>query len=113
MLQILHNPRCSKSRAGLKLLEDKGLNPEVIKYIDTPLSPDTFKDILNRLGMKPIDVIRKNEDLYKQKYKDKELSDDEWIEVMINNPRLIERPIVINGNKAVIGRPAEVIETIL
>ncbi|TAJ13293.1 arsenate reductase (glutaredoxin) [Marinilabiliaceae bacterium JC017] len=113
MIKILHNPRCSKSRAGLKLLEEKGIQPEIVKYLDQPLSTQELKEILAMMGKRPTDILRTNEDLYKKAYKGKELTDDEWIEVMVANPRLIERPIVINGNKAVLGRPAENIETIL
>ncbi|MCU4177876.1 arsenate reductase (glutaredoxin) [Carboxylicivirga sp. N1Y90] len=113
MVTILHNPRCSKSRAGLKLLEDKGVEVEVCKYLDEALTPDQLTDILVKLGKRPMDIIRTNEDIFKEEFKDKELSDEEWILAMLEYPRLIERPIIINGDKAVIGRPAEIIETIL
>ena len=113
MIQILHNPRCGKSRAGLKLLQEKGIEPEIIKYLDNTPSAKEFKSILKKMGAKPADVLRKNEAIYKESYKGKELSDDEWIKVMVKNPKLIERPIVINGDKAVLGRPAEEIGKIL
>jgi len=113
MVQILHNPRCAKSRAGLKFLQDKGIEPEIIKYLDNPPSAEEFKEILRKMGAKPVDVLRKNEAIYKEKFKGKEFTDDEWIEIMVNNPKLIERPIVINGDKAVLGRPAEKIEEVL
>ena len=113
MIQILHNPRCAKSRAGLKYLQDKGIEPEIIKYLDSPLSHDEFKTILRKMGAKPTDVLRKNEAVYKQQFKGKEFSDDEWIDIMLANPKLIERPIVINGDKAVLGKPAENIEQVL
>jgi len=113
MIQILHNPRCAKSRAGLKYLQDKGIEPEIIKYLDDPLSHDEFKTILQKMVAKPTDVLRKNEAVYKQQFKGKEFTDDEWIDIMLANPKLIERPIVINGDKAVLGKPAENIEQIL
>jgi len=113
MIQILHNPRCAKSRAGLKFLQDKGIEPEIIKYLeDTPTAAE-FKDILKKMGAKPTDVLRKNEAIFKEQFKGKEFSDDEWVEIMVSNPKLIERPIVINGGKAVLGRPAEAIEKVL
>ena len=113
MITILHNPRCSKSRAGLKFLEDKGAEFEVCKYLDEPLTPDELSDILRKLGKRPMDIIRTKEDVFKEEFKDKELSDEEWILAMLEHPRLIERPIIINGDKAIIGRPAEIIDTIL
>jgi len=113
MITILHNPRCSKSRAGVALLEEKGLEFEVCKYQDEPLRPDELSDILEKLGKRPLDIIRKNEEIFKSEFADKELSDEEWILAMLEYPSLIERPIVINGDKAVIGRPTEEIETIL
>ena len=113
MITILHNPRCSKSRAGVTLLEEKGVEFEICKYLDEALTPDELGDILDKLGKRPLDIIRKNEEVYKSEFADKELSDEEWILAMLEYPRLIERPIVINGDKAVIGRPTEKIETIL
>ncbi len=113
MIEILHNPRCSKSRAGLKYLEDKGIEPEVIKYLDEPLTPDELSEILEKLDLHPLDVIRKGEEVYKTEFADKELSDEEWILAMLEYPQLLERPIVINGEKAVIARPVELIDTIL
>lgn len=113
MVTILHNPRCSKSRAGLQVLEAKGVDFEVCKYLDEAMTPDELSEILKKLGKRPLDIIRTKEDIFKEEFKDKELSDEEWILAMLEHPRLIERPIVINGDKAVIGRPAELIETIL
>jgi len=113
MITILHNPRCSKSRAGVALLEEKGVEFEIFKYLDDPLTPDELTGILEKLGKRPLDIIRKNEDIFKEEFADKELSDEEWILAMLEYPRLIERPIVINGDKAIIGRPTEDIETIL
>ncbi len=113
MIKIYHNPKCSKSRAGLKYLEDKGIKPEVVEYMKNPLTTRELKDILAALNMKPLDLIRKKEDLFVKEYKGKSLTDDEWLKIMADNPRLIERPVVVNGSKAVIARPAEKIEDIL
>ncbi len=113
MIKILHNPRCSKSRAGVTLLEEKGVEFEIIKYLDDPLTPDELTTVIEKLGIRPLELVRKNEADYKEELADKELSDEEWILAMVENPRLIERPIVINGDKAVIGRPVEAIESIL
>ncbi|WP_430814284.1 arsenate reductase (glutaredoxin) [Carboxylicivirga sp. RSCT41] len=113
MIKILHNPRCSKSRAGVTLLEEKGLEFEIIKYLDDPLTPEELGSVIEKLGIRPLELIRKNEAVYKDEFADKELSDEEWILAMLEHPRLIERPIIVNGDKAVIGRPAEAIESIL
>ncbi len=107
MIKILHNPRCSKSRQGLALLESTGQPFEVVKYLETPLNVETLKEIISKLGISPIELVRTNEAIWKSDYKGKTLSDDEIINAMITHPKLIERPIVIKGNKAVIARPAE------
>ena len=113
MIKIYHNPRCTKSRQGLELLETSRKSFEVIKYLENPLTFDELKNIIELLDMKPMDLVRKNESIWKTNYKDKNLSSTEVIHAMIENPKLIERPIVINGNKAVIGRPTEEILSIL
>lgn len=107
MIQLFHNPRCRKSREGLSLLEKSGKDFEVIKYLETPLSKSQLKNIVAVLGIKPIELVRKNEAIWKSDYKSKELSDEAIIEAMLKHPKLIERPIVINNKKAVIGRPPE------
>lgn len=109
MITIYHNPRCSKSREGLALLEQSGKKFEVIKYLEDLISEKELKTIISKLGIEPMDLIRKNEAIWKSDYKGKELSDEQIIKAMINNPKLIERPIIVNGNKAVIGRPKELI----
>lgn len=105
MIKILHNPRCSKSREGLHLLENSGKDFEVIKYLDVPISEARLKEVIALLEIKPIDLIRKNEAIWKSDYKSKALTDSEVIAAMVKHPKLIERPIVINGKQAVIGRP--------
>lgn len=113
MIQILHNPRCRKSREGLLFLEKKGIEFEVVKYLENQLSESELKDIISKLGISPIELVRKNEAIWKSDFKGKNLSDSEIIKAMVEHPKLIERPIIINKNKAIVGRPAEAIETIL
>lgn len=113
MIKIYHNNRCSKSRCGLEILEKSGKPFEIIKYLEDTLSPKTLKDIITLLKIKPIDLVRKNEAIWKENYKNKTLTDTQIINAMVENPKLIERPIIINGNKAVIGRPPELILDIL
>ena len=107
MYTIYHNPRCTKSRATLALLTDRNIEPKVIDYLKTPPTAQELKAIVSKLGIKPEALVRKGEDVYKQKFAGKTLSDAQWIEALAANPILIERPIVLRGNKAVIGRPPE------
>jgi arsenate reductase len=106
-MHYYHNPRCKKSREGLQLLEEKGLQPEVILYMTEPLSPMDLEDILVKLSIDAEDLIRSKEAVWKEEFKDKELSEDELVLAMIEYPQLMERPILVNGDKAVIGRPTE------
>ena len=113
MIKIYHNSRCSKSRCGLELLEQSGKPFEIVKYLDDTLSAKAIKEIITLLNIKPIDLVRKNETIWKEKFKNKTLTDLEIINAMVENPKLIERPIVINGNKATVGRPPELILDII
>ncbi|HIP48434.1 MAG TPA: arsenate reductase (glutaredoxin) [Lutibacter sp.] len=113
MIQIYHNPRCSKSRQGLAIVENAKVNFEIIKYLATPLTASELTDIIKKLGIKPINLVRVKEAIWKENFKGKELSDKEIIEAMVQFPKLIERPIVVNGNKAVLGRPPEMIKDVL
>ena len=113
MIQILHNPRCRKSREGLALLEAEGQVFMVIKYLEDKLTVKNLTTIVSKLDISPIDLVRKNEAIWKSEFKGKDLNDAKIIEAMVANPKLIERPIVINKNKAVIGRPSDAIKTIL
>ncbi|WP_223034279.1 arsenate reductase (glutaredoxin) [Hanstruepera marina] len=113
MITIYHNNRCSKSRQGLALLEESGKPFTTKKYLEDVPSKQELKNIIVMLGIKPIELVRKNESIWKEYYKNKELTDSQIIEAMLENPKLIERPIVINGNKAVIGRPPEKILEII
>ncbi len=111
---IYHNPRCSKSRQTLALIEDKGIEPLVVEYLKTPPSQEKLASILEQLGMAPRDLLRKGEALYKDlKLDDPALSDAEIIAAMVENPILIERPIVLSGGKACLGRPPENVIEIL
>lgn len=113
MIKIYHNPRCRKSREGLAILVESKKEFAIIKYLDTIPSEKELSDIINLLGISPIQLIRKSEKIWKDNYKGKDLSDSEIIKAMIENPKLIERPIVVNGNKAVIGRPPSTILEII
>jgi len=113
MITIYHNPRCSKSRQGLALLENTGKEFEVIKYLDNPLSEKELTAIINMLDIAPIELVRKGEAIWKENYKGKELSETEIIAAMSQHPKLIERPIVVLEKKAVIGRPLENIQRLL
>ena len=111
---IYHNPRCSKSRAALKLLRDRGIEPRIVKYLKTPPDEDALACLLGMLGMEPIDLIRKGEDEYgtlglEEKARDRKA----LIQAMVAHPILIERPIVVKGNQARIGRPTEKVLEVL
>lgn len=113
MTTIYHNPRCSKSRETLQLLEESGETIEVIKYLENPPSHQELKQIIELLGISPIELVRTQEADWKMNFEGKELSDDEIIQAMVNYPKLIERPIAINGTMAVIGRPPSKVLDIL
>ncbi len=113
MIKIYHNPRCSKSRQGVSFLESLKKEFEIIKYLEHIPSEKELTQIINLLGISPFQLVRKNEKIWKENYRGKELSDAEIIKAMIENPKLIERPIVINNNKAVVGRPTESILEII
>jgi len=104
---IYHNPRCTKSRATLALLNERGIEPKVVEYLQTPPTAKELKGIVAKLGIKPEELVRKGEDVYKEKFAGKTLTDAQWIQALAANPILIERPIVVRGEKAVIGRPPE------
>ncbi len=113
MITIYHNPRCSKSRQALALLEEKNETIEIVKYLDTPLTKEKLSEVIALLNIAPIDLVRKNETIWKENYKNKKLNDNELIIIMSENPKLIERPIIIKNGKAVIGRPPEKVIDIL
>ncbi|MBP6311621.1 MAG: arsenate reductase (glutaredoxin) [Flavobacteriales bacterium] len=104
---IYHNPRCSTSRKALALLEENGIEPKVIEYLKTPPSPKELELLVMKLGVKAEDLLRKKEPMFKKKYSKYKFNEHEWVKVMHENPTLIERPVIVKGNKAVIARPME------
>jgi arsenate reductase len=113
-ITIYHNPRCSKSRQTLALLEEQGITPEIRLYLETPPNKQELESVLTKLNISPRALLRKGEDAYKENnLKDTKLDDAALIEAMVSHPKLIERPIVINGNKAALGRPPESVLEIL
>jgi arsenate reductase (glutaredoxin) len=113
MYKVYHNTRCKKSRAGLQYLQDKGLEVEIIEYLKNPLSVAELTDIFAKLGRKPSEMIRKQEAIFKSDFKGKNFTEDEWIRIIAENPKLLNRPIIVRGNKAVWGDPVENIEGVL
>ncbi|MBU1011636.1 MAG: arsenate reductase (glutaredoxin) [Bacteroidetes bacterium] len=107
MFTIYHNPRCSKSRAGLAYLESKKVEFQVVDYIKNPLSKKELKELLMKMNLKPIEIIRTQEDLYKSVLKGKKFTDDEWVRILIENPKLMQRPIVAKKHKAILAQPPE------
>ena len=109
MITIYHNPRCRKSREALAILEERGIEHLVRLYLndEESMSAAEFQDVLDALDMDAIDLVRKNESVWKEEYKTLELDEDEIILAMIEHPKLMERPIVMNGDRAVVARPAE------
>lgn len=113
MIKIYHNPRCSKSRLGVAYLEEKNVQFEIVKYLDQNFAVEELTQLISKLDMEPIDLVRKNETIWKSDFKGKELTNSEIIEAMVKHPKLIERPIIVNKNKAVIARPTELIDNII
>jgi arsenate reductase (glutaredoxin) len=112
-MKIYHNPRCRKSRETLEILKTYSKKITVVEYLKTPPSKIEIKQILQMLNIEAKDLIRKGEPEFKENYKGKELTEDEWIDAMVKFPKLIERPIVVSNNKAVIGRPPENVRKLL
>jgi arsenate reductase len=107
MIKIYHNPRCKKSRAGLEYLKSKKVEFEVVEYLKNPLNEEELKDILIKMNAKPTEIIRTQEEIYKKQFKGKNFTDSEWIKILVENPKLIKRPIVEKGYKAVWADPPE------
>jgi arsenate reductase len=112
-LTIFHNPKCSKSRETLALLRGRGVEPRIVEYLKTPPTTAELAAIVSRLGIRPEALVRRGEDVYKAQYAGRQLTDAQWIEAMVANPVLIERPIVVAGDKAAIGRPPELVLSLL
>lgn len=113
MIKIYHNPRCSKSRQTLELLKAQGIDPEIELYLDNPPSAEKLTDLLVKLGIGADQLVRKNEFYYKENLKGLELNEHQLIKAMIQNPKLIERPIVVAGERAALGRPPEAVLEII
>ena len=112
-LTIYHNPACTKSRETLALIRERGHEPQIVEYLKTPPSEAELTAIVRKLGIKPLELVRTGEQVFKDNYKGKTLSDKEWIKAMVANPILIQRPIVVRGDEAAIGRPPEDVERLL
>jgi len=112
-IKIYHNPRCTKSRQSHQLLIEKGVEFDTVEYLKEPLSEKELKAVLSKLGIKAAELIRKTEAIYKEKFKGKELTESEWIKAMLDYPKLMQRPIVIRGENAVIGRPTELVAELI
>ena len=113
LMKIYHNPRCAKSRAGLKYLEEQAYDIEIKKYMTEGLTEKELKEIISLSGYKPFDLVRTQEKEYVQNYRGKKITDSEWIKILAENPKLLQRPIVVNGNKAVLANPPEKIDDIV
>lgn len=104
---IYHNPRCRKSREALQIIQDLGIDYEIIEYLKKPLTEADLKDLVKKLGVEAKLLLRKNESVFKEKYSGKKIGEKEVLKAIAENPILMERPVVVKGNKAVIGRPPE------
>jgi len=112
-MKIYHNPRCSKSRKTLNIIKESGHDVEIIEYLKTPPTAEELEDVLQKLNL-PIEyLIRTGEEIYKTEYKGKELTDAEWIEALVEHPNMLERPIVVNNDQAILGRPPENVQKLL
>lgn len=106
-MKIYHNPRCSKSREALSIIRSKGVEPEIVDYLKKVPTKAEMKKLLAKLNLQPSAIVRKEEPLFKEKYATKKFEEEEWLQILLENPKLIQRPIVVLNNKAVIGRPPE------
>lgn len=112
-LRIYHNARCSKSRAACAIAAEQGVAAEIVNYLETPPGKDELRGLLVKLGMSPRDIVRSGEAVFKESYAGRELSDEEWLDALIAHPILIERPIAVRGERAVVARPPEKIRELL
>ena len=113
MIKIYHNPRCGKSREAIEILETENKTFEIIKYLENPPNQNEITDLIKHLKIKPLDLVRTKEKIWIDQFKNQKLNDDDIIEILANHPILIERPIVINKNEAIIGRPPSLIKSII
>lgn len=113
MITVYHNPRCSKSRASIAFLEEQGVAYKIIKYLEANLTQEDIKTMLNKLNYSPIQLVRTKDSFWQENFKNKTMTDQEIIDAMVSFPQIIERPVVINGPKAIVARPTEKISEIL
>jgi arsenate reductase (glutaredoxin) len=106
-ITLYHNPRCSKSREALALLREHAVEPAIVEYLETPPTAEELTRIVAQLGIEPSALVRKGEELFKQRYRDQTLTPEQWVRVLAEHPVLIERPIAVCGDRAVIGRPPQ------
>lgn len=106
-LVYFHNPRCSKSRAALALLRGRGVEPRIVEYLASPPSKNELAELVRKLGIRPEALVRKGEDIFKSEFRGRDLDDEQWLSAMAQHPILIERPIAVKGERAVLGRPPE------
>ena len=107
IMKIYHNPQCSKSRGALEVITQRKIEPQIINYLQDPPTKEELTELLGMLGMSALEIIRKNEPVFKEQYEGLTLTNDEWITVLVQHPILIERPIIVHNGKAVIARPVE------
>lgn len=112
-IRIYYNPRCSKCRDTAALVREHGYNTELIEYLTTPPGKEELRGLLKKLGMKPLELIRTGEAVFKENYAGRTLSDEEWLDALLAHPVLMERPVVVRGNRAVVARPAEKVLALL
>ena len=112
-ITLYHNPRCSKSRAALALLEEAGAQIDIVRYLETPPDRATLARLVAQLGIRPAELVRRGEDVFKAEYQGRDLDDKAWLDALATHPKLIERPIAVLGERAVIGRPPENVLTLL
>jgi len=106
-VKIYHNPRCRKSREGLEILGSSGCEFEVVEYLKNIPTEEELAMVIEKLGMNPEELVRTGESIYKEKFKGKSMTDEQWVKAMVEHPKLIQRPILVSGNKAILGRPPE------
>ena len=107
MVKIYHNPRCSKSRSAVQILEERGVPYEVVRYMDEPMTEEEFLELLDLLDLEAPELLRTDEKIWRENYRELELNEDELVMLMLEHPQLMQRPIVVNGSKAVVARPPE------
>lgn len=112
-IRIYYNPRCSKCRDTAALVREYGYNTELIEYLATPPGKEELRGLLKKLGMKPLELIRTGEAVFKENYAGRTLSDEEWLDALLAHPVLMERPVVVRDNRAVVARPAEKVLALL